>query len=91
MLPAESRACHVLTLRRLQKSHMGSTQSEERGIRKPRWQHAIGGMEQAKDLEKTPRAETPPLAPSSLLPEQLGSSPNGLAGLRSHMWSQSKA
>lgn len=51
-------------------------------------QCAVSDVVQAKELEKTPRAEAPSLAPSSL---NNSASPKSLAGLRSHMRrSQSK-
>lgn len=54
---------------------------------KPRRQHAVRDVVQAKELKQTPRAEAPSLAPSFL---NNSASPNSLAGLSSHMRSQSK-
>lgn len=65
---------HIPALWQTQKSFECSTICGARS-RKPRRQHAVSNVVRAKELEQTPRAEAPSLAPSSLnnsFPKQPG-------------------
>lgn len=90
MLPAESRACHVPALQQLQKSHVGSTWSVDQGM------GSQGGSTPSVAWSKQRTWSKHPGRKRHLWHPLLSSlnntaSPNTLAGLRFHMWSQSKA
>jgi len=85
MLPAESRACHVPTLRQLQQSRVGSAQSVDPGLESQGGSMPPESQSKQRTWSKHPGRKHRVWHP---LPSSLNSSasPNGLAGLRSHTW-----